>query len=262
MESNPSPLPRRAAAVPPGPPPVKRTEEERDALVRSLLPLVNHVVARMGLYLPPHISQDDLISAGVMGLLDAVDRYDPTRGTTLKTYCSFRIRGQILDELRRLDWVPRSVHKDARTLEAAQEAVAQRLGREPTEAELAKEMGMGVQELLEMLDRIRPATYFSLQEPVFNSDEGDSLSHEDVVPDPSAMTPFASLLNEEDKAILRRTMEKLPVQQLHVLTLYYMENLRLKDIAEILNITESRVSQVHTLAITRLRSTFLKERKQ
>ncbi|HEY8965567.1 MAG TPA: FliA/WhiG family RNA polymerase sigma factor [Candidatus Methylacidiphilales bacterium] len=262
MESStPPPLPRRAAATP-APPVVARTEQERDELIRSLLPLVNHVVARMGLYLPPHIAQDDLISAGVMGLLDAVDRYDPSRGTTLKTYCSFRIRGQILDELRRLDWVPRSVHKDARTLEAAQEAASQRLGREPTEDELAKELGISVKDLLELLDRIRPATYFSLQEPVFNSDEGDSLSHEDVVPDPNSPTPFASLLNEEDKVILRRTMEKLPVQQLHVLTLYYMENLRLKDIAAVLDITESRVSQVHTLAITRLRSTFLRERKR
>ena len=262
MDPTPTPLPRRAAALQPPGPLVKRTEEERDELIRSMLPLVNHVVARMGLYLPPHIAQDDLISAGVMGLLDGVDRYDPSRGTTLKTYCTFRIRGQVLDELRRLDWVPRSVHKDARTLEAAQDAVAQRLGREPTEDELAKEMGLSVKDLLEMLDRIRPVTYFSLQEPVFNSEEGDSLSHEDVVADPSGITPFASLLNEEDKAILRRTMEKLPVQQLHVLTLYYMENLRLKDIAEVLNITESRVSQVHTLAMTRLRSTFLKERKR
>jgi RNA polymerase sigma factor for flagellar operon FliA len=245
----------------PVPPAVSRTPEERDTLIRSMLPLVQHIVSRMGLYLPPHIAQDDLVSAGVIGLLDAVERYDPSRGSSLKTFCSFRIRGEILDELRRLDWVPRSVHRDARALEAAQETVAQRHGREPTEEEVAAELKIGKKEFGELLDRIRPVTYFSLQEPVFESENGDSMSHEDVIADEDALSPFASLLNEEDKLILRRTMEKLPVQQLHVLTLYYMENLRLKEIAEILGITESRVSQVHTLAISRLRAAFFRERK-
>ncbi len=227
-----------------------------------MLPLVNHIVSRMGLFLPPHIAKDDLISAGVIGLIDAVERYDPSRAASLKTFCSFRIRGEVLDELRRLDWVPRAIHREARMLEAAQDGVAQRFGREPTEEELCQELKISRQELTEMLDRIRPVTYFSLQEPVFTSDEGDSLSHEDVVADDSATTPFASLLNEEDKAILRKIMEKLPVQQLHVLTLYYMENLRLKEIAEILDITESRVSQIHTLAMTRLRSAFFRGEKE
>jgi len=242
-------------------PVIQRTEAERHELIQSMLPLVQHIVSRMGLFLPPHIAQDDLVSAGVIGLIDAVERYDPARGSSLKTFCSFRIRGEVLDELRRLDWVPRSVHRDARRLEQTQDAIAQRKGREPTEDELAAELGLTLPELNELLDRIRPATYFSLQEPAFDNEGGDSLSHEDIIADPTATSPFASLLNEEDKVILRRTMEKLPVQQLHVLTLYYMENLRLKEIAEILGITESRISQVHTLAISRLRSAFFKERK-
>ena len=242
--------------------PILRTPEERDELIRSLLPLVQHIVARMGLFLPPHVSQDDLVSAGVVGLIDAIERYDPTRGSSIKTFCTFRIRGGILDELRRLDWVPRSVHREARALEAAQATIAQRLGHEPTEDELCSELKMDRKEFDEMLERIRPATYLSLQEPVFDSEEGDSLNHEDIVADEAALSPFASLLNEEDKVILRRTMDKLPAQQVQVLSLYYMENLRLKEIAAILDITESRVSQVHTLAITRLRAAFLKERKR
>jgi RNA polymerase sigma factor for flagellar operon FliA len=243
-------------------PAIVRTEAEKEEIIRSMLPLVNHIVNRMGLFLPPHISQDDLVSAGVIGLLNAVDRYDPSRGTSLKTFCSFRIRGEVLDELRRLDWVPRSVHREARALEAAQDALAQKLGREPVEEELRASLQMSPAEFTDLLDRIRPATYFSLQEPVFDSDGGESLSHEDVLPDEGVASPFASLLNEEDKAILRSTMEKLPVQQLQVLSLYYMEGLRLKEIAEILDITESRVSQVHTLAISRLRVSFIKERRR
>ena len=256
------PIPPKAALVPVPLPVIPRTEAEKEELIRSMLPLVNHIVNRMGLFLPPHISQDDLISAGVIGLLDAVERYDPARGSSIKTFCSFRIRGEILDELRRLDWVPRSVHREARALESVQDTLAQRLGREPNEEELRVELKMSPVEFTELLDRIRPATYFSLQEPVFDSEGGEALAHEEVLADEGTPTPFASLLNAEDKAILRSTMEKLPAQQLHVLSLYYMEGLRLKEIAEILDITESRVSQVHTLAITRLRAAFLRERKR
>lgn len=149
------------------------TEAERDALIRSMIPLVHHIVARMGLFLPPHIAQEDLVSAGVIGLIDAVERYDASRGSSLKTFCSFRIRGEVLDELRRLDWVPRSVHREARMLEGAQEAIAQRLGREPTEDELCQELHIGRQQLTELLDRIKPTTYFSLQEPIYEG-EGET----------------------------------------------------------------------------------------
>jgi RNA polymerase sigma factor for flagellar operon FliA len=238
-----------------------KTPEERDTLIQSMLPLVGHIVSRMSLYFPAHTSKEDLISAGVIGLIDALNRYDPNRGSSVKTFCSLRIRGAVLDELRRLDWVPRSVHREARLLEQAQEAVAKRLNREPLEREVAQEMGLSLEQFEELLDRVKPCTYISLNEAAYFSDEGDSLTHEEVLADNRMQDAVMRLLNAEDKAILRRIVEKLPKQQLQVLSLYYMENLRLKEIAQIMDVTESRVSQIHTLAIIRLRAAFLKERQ-
>ncbi len=238
-----------------------KSPEERDLLIRSMLPLVVHVVSRMSLYFPPHTSKEDLISAGVIGLIDALNRYNPDRGSSVKTFCSLRIRGAVLDELRRLDWVPRSIHRASRALEAAQDAVAHRLGREATEEEVALEMKMTMEEFAELLERVKPCTYLSLNEPAYDSGEGDALTHEEVIADNQTPDAVMHLLNDEDKAILRNIFEKLPRQQLQVLSLYYMENLKLKEIAEIMDVTESRVSQIHTLAIIRLRSSFLRERQ-
>jgi RNA polymerase sigma factor FliA len=238
-----------------------KSPEERGELIVSLLPLVNQVVSRMSLYFPAHTSKDDLVSAGVIGLIDALNRYDPSRGSSVKTFCALRIRGAVLDELRRLDWVPRSVHRDARALETAQETVSRRLNREPTEEEIAAEMGITPEALYELLDRVKPTTFLSLDEAVFDSGEGESLTHEEVLPDNNTPDAVMRLLNEEDKVILRKIVEKLPKPQLQVLSLYYMESMRLKEIAQIMSITESRVSQIHTLAITRLRAAFFRERQ-
>lgn len=237
-------------------------EQARDEMITSMLPLVHHLVSRMALYLPPHLTRDDLVSAGVMGLIDAIDRYNPEKNASLKTYCSLRIRGSILDELRRLDWVPRSVHREARRLQEAQDLVAQKVGREPTEEEIRQELDLSPEEFERLLERVRPTTYFSLQEPVSNISEGESLKHEEVLADPKMQDASEEVLHEEDITILRDTINNLPRQQKLVLTLYYMEDLRLKEIAQILDITESRVSQIHTLAINRLRSSFERARKR
>lgn len=235
---------------------------ERDKLITSMLTLVHHVVLRMAMYLPPHLSQEDLISAGVIGLIDAVDRYDASKGTSLKTYCSLRIRGAVLDELRRLDWIPRSVHKDSRRLQDAQERASQRLGREPLEDELRAELGLSEDDFQRLLERVRPASYMSLQEPAYDGEEGGTLFQQDILADEKAKDPSATALHEEDKSLLREQLLGLPLQQIQILSLYYMEDLRLKEIAEILQLTESRVSQIHTLAIHRLRSAFNKARKR
>jgi RNA polymerase sigma factor FliA len=239
-----------------------RTASEREQAIEAMLPLVKHIVSRLAIYLPPHISRDDLASAGVVGLIDAVDRYSDDKGCSLKTYCSIRIRGAILDELRRLDWVPRSVHRDARRLSETQEILAQRLGREPLDHEVREHMGLDSEEWEELLERVKPLSYFSLQEAASQGDDSNPLLHEEVLADPRANDAITSLLKEEDKGILREQLQELPQQQLQVLTLYYMEDLRLKEIAEILNLTESRVSQIHTLAINRLRAAFMRKRRQ
>lgn len=242
------------ASMPPG--------ERREKLIESFLPLVHHIVLRMAIYLPSHLSTEDLISAGIIGLMDAVDRYNPDKGTSLKTYCSLRIRGSILDELRRLDWVPRSVHREARQLQEAQERLAQALGREPTEEEIQQELKLDSEEFYKLIDRIKPTCYFSLQETVFDAHNGDSLSNDEVVPDEKADDAAALMLQDEDKKILRDQLYKLPLQQIQILTLYYIEDLRLREIAEVLDLTESRVSQIHTMAVNRLRSAFYRERKR
>jgi RNA polymerase sigma factor for flagellar operon FliA len=240
----------------------ERKDKGREETIEAMLPLVNHIVLRMAMYLPPHLSHEDLVSAGVIGLIDAVDRYDPTKGTVLKTYCSLRIRGAILDELRRLDWVPRSVHREARRLQEAQEKVAQRLGREPMEEEVRQELGVSEEDFQKLLDRVKPASYFSLQEPVREGEDGDSLMHEEILADVRASDAAMNLLREEDLQILKEQLNKLPLPQMQILCLYYMEDLRLKEIAEIMDLTESRVSQIHTMAVNRLRSTFDKARKR
>lgn len=234
----------------------------RHELIECMLPLVHHIVSRMAIYFPPHLSREDLVGAGVIGLIDAIDRYDETKGTTLKTYCSLRIKGSIVDELRRLDWIPRTVHKEARALQDAQERLSHRLKREPNEMEIRNELGMTEEEFAKMLDRVRPMSYFSLQEPLRENLEGDAFTHEDIVADNRVADAAKNVLHDEDLKIMREQLYNLPMHHQQVLTLYYIEDLRLKEIAEVLDLTESRVSQIHTLAIARLRSSFERARQK
>lgn len=233
---------------------------DREELIESMLPLVKHVVARMSMYLPSHVHKDELSSAGILGLIDAVDRYDAKKGSGLKAYCAVRIKGAILDELRRLDWVPRSVHRDAKRLAEAQDRAGQRLGREATTEEVRAELGVSVKQFNHLLERVKPTTFFSLQEPAFGSDEPDAVLQEEVVADSNAMDASEHLLRQEDRDLLRDVLSRMPVAHQQVLTLYYMEGLRLKEIADVMKLTESRVSQIHTLAMSRLQVSFQRER--
>ncbi|MEM9400644.1 MAG: FliA/WhiG family RNA polymerase sigma factor [Verrucomicrobiota bacterium] len=235
---------------------------DRDEAIEELLPLAHHIVSRMSMFLPSYLSRDDLTSAAVIGLINAVDNYDPTKGTSLKTYCSLRIKGSVLDELRRLNWAPRSVVRESRKLQKVQEELAQKLGREPTEEEVRQEIGLTAREFEDLVDRVKPVSFFSLQDTVGDGIDGDSLCHEEVVADPKSQCASEIVLHEEDKDLLKQLLNTLPMQQMQVLTLYYLEDLRLKEIAEILGLTESRVSQVHTLAVNRLRSAFMRVRKR
>lgn len=237
------------------------TPENRDSLIEQNLPLVRHIVGRMMMHLPSHVCADDLFSAGVMGLIQAVDRYNCDRGANLKTYCTLRIRGAILDELRRQDWVPRSVHREARKLQEVQSQLAQRLGREPSTEEVAKELAMPLEAFHELVDRVKPVSFISIQEPVLGGDSGDPLFKEETLADQNATDSLRELLGTEDRRILIEQLRLLPKQQMQVLSLYYIEDLRLKEIAEIMGLTESRVSQIHTLAISRLRSAFERARQ-
>lgn len=230
--------------------------EARSRCIEEMLPLVKHIASRMVIHLPPHLSKDDLIGSGILGLIDAVDRYDASRGCSLKTYCSLRIRGAILDELRRQDWMPRSVHRDAKQLRNAQADLAQELGREATEDEVRGKLGMKPEEFESFLDRVKPIYCISLQESASGSENPEPLLFEDVISSDQFPDGSQQLMKDEKTAILRKVLNDLPVKMSQVLSLYYMEDLRLKEIAEILDLTESRVSQIHTLAVSRLRSAF------
>lgn len=236
--------------------------ENRDETIEKLLPLAHHIVSRMSMFLPSYLSRDDLLSAAVIGLINAVDNYDHTKGTSIKTYCSLRIKGAVLDELRRLNWAPRSVVRESRRLQKVQEELAQKLGREPTDVEIREEIGLTAKEFEDLVDRVKPVSFFSLQDTVGDGIDGDSLCHEEVVADPRCQPASDIVLHEEDKDLLKQLLNTLPMQQMQVLTLYYLEDLRLKEIAEILGLTESRVSQVHTLAVNRLRAAFMRVRKR
>jgi len=226
-----------------------------------MLPLVRHVVSRMAIYLPPTLSQDDLLSAGVVGLIQAIDRFDPLKNTSIKTFAAIRIRGAVLDEMRRLAGLPRSVFRETRQLVEAQNDLAQALGREPTEEEICARLNMARPDFEALLDRIRPVSCFSLDDQAFDGDTPDSLLNSEILADPTSMDAAAHSANRDDYRALHEQLQNLPRQQLEVLSLYYMEDLRLKEIAQIMSLTESRVSQIHTLAINRLRNLLEQIRK-
>jgi RNA polymerase sigma factor for flagellar operon FliA len=227
------------------------TPTDREGTIRGLLYLVQHIAGRLVARLPSHVAKEDLISAGVVGLIDAVDRYDSGKGCSLKTYSSLRIRGAMLDELRSQDWVPRTVHRDEKIYEAAAEKLGQKLGREASTEEIRIELGMTPQAFEQFSERTQTCASFSLNEPCSDED-GNSIDRGEIMPNLSTPTAFDEILREEDRALLHKELDRLPRNEKLVLCLYYIDDLRLKEIAQILEVSESRVSQIHTEALRRL----------
>ncbi len=226
--------------------------EERDELIVQYLYLVKFVVGRVSSGLPSHIKLDDLYSSGVTGLIRAVEKFDPTKNNKFETYATLLIRGAIIDELRALDWIPRSIHQKANQIALAQGVLQQQLGRDPTDQELAAYLGISENELEELLARVRPAIFIPLNaELSLQEEEGTSLS--DRIADVRAETSFEIADRKEFHALLEKAISDLPEQERRVLTLYYYEELMLKEIGKILGVSESRVSQIHTKAILKLR---------
>ncbi len=223
----------------------------RDETIRSLLYLVQHIAGRLVVRLPAHVAKEDLISAGVVGLIDAVDRYDASKGCSLKTYSSLRIRGAMLDELRNQDWVPRTVHRDEKIYDQAAEKLGQKLGRQATTEEIRIELGMTPQAFEQFSERTQSNGSFSLNEACSDED-GNTVDRGEIMRNLAAPTALEEILREEDFALLRTELDRLPRNEKLVLCLYYMEDLRLKEIARILEVSESRVSQIHTEALRRI----------
>ena len=227
----------------------------RERLVVAYSPMVKFVAGRLGAGLPSHVDDADLISYGLMGLIGSIERFEPERGIKFETFAMTRIRGAIIDELRSLDWVPRSVRSRAREIEAAQAKLEHTLQRAPSEAELAAALEISEDELQTSLLEIANSSVYALDELWTVSDSsGDQVSLLDTISDPRADDPQESLASSEIKDRLTEAIASLPEREQLVVALYYYENLTLREIGEVLGVTESRVSQLHTKAVMRLKS--------
>jgi RNA polymerase sigma factor for flagellar operon FliA len=222
----------------------------RERIIEKHLVLVKYTAARLAGRLPSHLRFEDLYSAGLLGYLRAVEDYDPDRGVEFRVYATQRIRGSIFDELRRLDWVPRAVRRKIRDAERAIDTLFRRLGHQPTEEEISSELSIGLEDYRRLLGY--GLTLLSLDAPAGGQEEG--LSPLDSLEDGNSPNPFLSLAAKERRAILGRIIEGLPERERHVLSLYYYEELTMQEVGQALGVTESRVSQLHSSAILRIRS--------
>jgi RNA polymerase sigma factor for flagellar operon FliA len=229
-------------------------ERARERLVVAYSPLVKYVAGRMASGLPAHVDEADLISYGLVGLISAISRFEPEREIKFETYAITRIKGAIIDELRSLDWVPRSVRARARAIEKANAKLEHKLQRAPVDEEVAAELGVSVQEFRDSLLQISNSTIAALDELWTVSDaSGDQVSLLDTLQDPDAPDPVAAMDQVDLKDRMSDAIARLPEREKLVIALYYYENLTLREIGEVLGVTESRISQLHTKAVLRLR---------
>jgi RNA polymerase sigma factor FliA len=256
------------------PPTEQRTEEElwgvykasrdpqiRDAFIRQYAPLVKYVAGKVAQGMPHTVEFDDLVGFGVFGLLDAIDKFDPDKNVKFKTYAVTRIRGAIFDELRSIDWVPRSVRQKTREIEEAIVHLEAKLGRTATDIEVARSLGMSEEELQQTMLKISGTAVLSLNDVWYSGDDSDKISIGESIEAPSSLNPDTIVEKEEIKRVIMQAINELPDKEKKVLVLYYYEDLTLKEIGQVLDVTESRVSQLHTKAIIRLRAKLTNLRK-
>jgi len=235
----------------------RRTKDQalRDRLILNYAPIVKYVAGRLGSGLPAHVDEGDLVSYGLLGLISAIERFDPDRDIKFETYAIARIKGSILDELRALDWVPRSVRSRARQIERGMSELEAKLGRAPTDEELAAKVGISVDELEESLTDISRSSIAALDEFwTISGSGGDQVALIDTIEDQHGPEPQAAFAQTELREIVADAITNLPEREKLVITLYYYEDLTLREIGEVLGVTESRVSQLHTKAVLRLKA--------
>jgi len=250
---------------PPAPPPpaskvakpnpyAKKTPLDREAQVLEYTPLIKRIVTRMAARFPPGVNLEDLYQAGMIGLLDAVDKFDASKDVQFKTYAEFRIKGAVLDELRSMDWVPRSVRAAASDWESAWRTKASELGREPSDSEMAEQMGLSLKEYHDFLIKSRPIPLLSIEEFNQRTDDEEQANLLEILKDPTGKDPFQMLSLQQMQGKLADTITELSEQEQMVLALYYNEELNLKEVGRVLGVVESRVSQIRSKAILKLRA--------
>lgn len=233
--------------------PATLTPEQKDKLIMEYAPLIKFIAQKIAIRLPSNIELDDLISSGVIGLMDAIEKYDPSRDNKFKTYAEFRIRGAILDELRAQDWVPRSVRDKAKMLDRTMVKLEATLGRTATDEEVAEKLDVSMEEFHDLVNQVRPVSLLSIDEAATFSNV-DKKSILNILEGTKFNNPFSQLNLKSVKNIITKSIEELPEKQRLVLSLYYYEDLNLKEIGQVLRVTESRVSQLHAQAVSRLRA--------
>ena len=236
-----------------------RSEDARNQLMEHYLPIVRYAAERLHTKLPDEVEVDDLISSGIFGLMDAIKAYDPERGVKFETYCAPRIRGAILDELRSLDWVPRLVRNRAHKLSKATQTLEAQLGRAPQETELAKQMRLSMKEFKKLRRDASAIGMVSLNRKWFETDSNKDVSELDVLEDERSINPFRNAEERDVKELITRGLSR--AERLIVI-LYYFEEMTMKEIGETLDLSESRVSQMHSAVLVRLRSQLEKRRKE
>lgn len=226
----------------------------RDTLIRQYAPLVKYVAGKISVGMPHNVDFDDLVGFGVFGLFDAIEKFDPDKHVKFKTYAVTRIRGAIFDELRSIDWVPRSVRQKTREIEETIQHLESDLGRSVTDEEVAKAMNMSLEQYNQMVLKVRGTSILSLNDVWYAGDENDKVSIQDSIESPASLQPETIAEKDEIRRVIAEAIHELPEKEQKVLVLYYYEDLTLKEIGKVLEVTESRISQLHTKAIMRLRS--------
>ena len=239
----------------------KRTKNRalHEEIVKRYLYLVKYVAGRVAIGLPPNVEFNDLVSYGILGLFDAITKYDVSQGNKFETYAVSRIRGSIMDELRKLDWAPRLLRKKAREIEKKERELEEKLGRMPHDEDLAKGLKISVGELNNIYSELNSTTFLSLDEVWQNDDGNKPISRLQTIED-SVMTNQLHYVHQgEVKELLANAIDELPEREKLVIILYYYENLTLREIGEVLNVSESRVCQIHTKVVLRLRAHLMKK---
>ncbi len=226
---------------------------DRHYIINCFVPLARAIARRLKASLPQHVGYDDLVSAGIVGLISAVDRFDPERGHFFRRYCGIRIKGAMLDELRQLDWAPRSVRLEGRQLRQVRNQLEAELGRRPTDAEMAAGLDMDAAEYEELSRRLVPQRMVQLEDLGPRRNDSDRVSGLNFLRDPNSPDPSQETEFKDDYEVMLRVVEDLKDRPRQMITFYYLEGLNLKEIAAIFGVTESRVSQIHTAALETLR---------